>query len=84
MPEGVLGALNKFYYDTAQASHIYAMSALTKVVGVSQLLFGTDFPYRTAAEHVQGLCTCGFSLDELRAIDCGNAHRLMPQLAPRR
>ena len=84
VPEGVLGALNKFYYDTAQASHIYAMSALTKVVGVSQLLFGTDFPYRTAAEHVQGLCTCGFSLDELRAIDCGNAHRLMPQLAPRR
>lgn len=83
VPEGVIPALNKFYYDTAQASHIYAMSALTRVVGISQLMFGTDFPYRTAAEHVQGLSTCGFTAADLHAIDCGNAHRLMPQLAPK-
>lgn len=83
VPDGVIPALNRFYYDTAQASHIYAMSALTKVVGVSQLMFGTDFPYRTAAEHVQGLASCGFSAAELHAIDCGNAHRLMPQFATR-
>ena len=84
VPEGIIPALNKFYYDTAQASHIYAMSALTKVVGVSQLMFGTDFPYRTAAEHVEGLAGCGFSASDLHAIDCGNAHRLMPQLAAKK
>ena len=83
VPEGIIPALNKFYYDTAQASHIYAMGALTKIVGMSQLMFGTDFPYRTAAEHVEGLSTCGFSAGDLHAIDCGNALRLMPQLAPK-
>ena len=84
VPEGIIPALNKFYYDTAQASHIYAMGALTKIVGTSQLMFGTDFPYRTATEHVEGLSTCGFSVSDLHAIDCGNAHRLMPPLAPQK
>jgi len=80
VPDGVIPALNRFYYDTAQCSHIWAMSALTRLVSISQLMFGTDFPYRTAAEHVEGLATCGFSATDLHAIDCGNAHRVMPQL----
>ena len=56
------------------------MSSLTKLVAVSQILFGTDFPYRTAAEHVRGLKECGvFSEADLRAIDCENALRLLPR-----
>jgi 6-methylsalicylate decarboxylase len=80
VPHGVLHELQKFFYDTAQASHPYAMASTRQVVPVSQLLFGTDFPYRTALEHVQGLERCGFSADELRAIGRDNALRLLPAL----
>lgn len=79
IPGGVIPALNRFWYDTAQAAHVHAMSSFRTVVSISQLLFGTDFPYRTAAEHVRGLAACGFSETELRAIDRGNANRLMPR-----
>jgi predicted TIM-barrel fold metal-dependent hydrolase len=70
----------KFYYDTAQTSNPAAMSALSKVVPVSQIVFGTDFPFRNAAEHVKGLKDCGvFNPTELQAIDRQNALRLLPR-----
>ena len=62
VPNGVHYELKKLYYDTAQASHPYAMNALTRLVGASQIVFGTDFPYRTAADHVKGLAECGFKI----------------------
>ena len=68
-----------FYYDMAQAAHVHAMSSITKLVAVTQLLFGTDFPFRNAEDHVNGLKACGFSDEDLRAIDCGNAQRLLPR-----
>ena len=55
------------------------MAALTKMVDVSQILFGTDFPYRTAADHVAGLRECGFTAAELQAIDRDNALTLLPR-----
>ena len=80
-PQGFLGAANKFYYDTAQTSNPAAMSALRKVISVSQIVFGTDFPYRTAEEHVKGLQECGvFDAAELRRIDRDNALTLWPRL----
>jgi 6-methylsalicylate decarboxylase len=79
VPDGVVSYLKRFYYDTAQASHPFAMSSITKLVAVSQLLFGTDFPYRNAEDHVKGLRECGFSESDLRAIECENAKRLLPQ-----
>lgn len=81
VPNGVLYELQKFYYDTAQTSQPYAMASARKVIPASQLLFGTDFPYRTAREHALGLLTCGFNETELRAIERGNAKRLLTRLA---
>ena len=80
VPNGVLHELKRFYYDTAQASHPMALASLTKLVAASQILFGTDFPFRTSVDHVKGLTEYGFSASELRAIDRDNAVRLMPQL----
>ena len=80
VPDGVINYMKRFYYDTAQASHPFAMSSITKFVNVSQLLFGTDFPYRNAEDHVRGLAECGFSAADLKAIDSDNAHRLLPNL----
>ncbi len=79
VPDGVVNYLKRFYYDTAQASHPFAMSAITRFVAISQLLFGTDFPYRNAEDHVNGLRECGFSDSDLRAIERENAERLLPQ-----
>jgi predicted TIM-barrel fold metal-dependent hydrolase len=79
-PDGFRAAAGKFFYDTAQTSNPVAMGALRQVIPVSQIVFGTDFPFRTAAEHVKGLETSQtFSPDELRAIYRDNVLRLLPQ-----
>ena len=49
------------------------------LVAVSPILFGTDFPYRNAEDHVQGLRECGFSEADLKAIERDNALRLLPK-----
>jgi predicted TIM-barrel fold metal-dependent hydrolase len=80
LPQGFLSEARKFYYDTAQSSNPGAMSALTKVIPVSQIVFGTDFPFRTAAEHVMGLKECGmFSPKDLEGIDRENLVKLLPR-----
>jgi 6-methylsalicylate decarboxylase len=80
LPHGVRYELRKFYYDTAQAFAAPAMWGLKKVVPMSQIVFGTDFPFRTAEEHVKGLKECGvFDAKQLAAIDGGNAGRLFPR-----
>ncbi len=80
VPNGVEAELKRFYYDTAQAAHPYALASLTKLVPTSQIVFGTDFPYRTAIDHVKGLTDYGFGASDLQAIERDNAVRLMPQL----
>jgi predicted TIM-barrel fold metal-dependent hydrolase len=68
------------YYDTAQATNPVAMDALRKVVPVSQIVYGTDYWYRSAQETAQGLVTNRvFSAEELQAINRGNASRILPR-----
>ena len=81
--QGVVATLQKFYYDTAQVAYPIAMAALTKLVPVSQVLFGTDFPFRTSEDHVKGLQECGFATSDLDAVLHGNARRVLPSLAAR-
>ena len=79
-PAGTLAEIRKLHFDTAQASNPVAMGALRKVVPVSQILFGTDYWYRTAAETGRGLVTSKvFNAAELKMINRGNAERLMPK-----
>jgi 6-methylsalicylate decarboxylase len=80
-PDGVAAELRRFYYDTAQVANPAAMSALTKIVPVSQIVLGTDFPYRTALDHVKGLRDCGvFSEADLRMIERDTALSLLPRV----
>jgi 6-methylsalicylate decarboxylase len=76
--DGVTAQLKRFYYDTAQAANPIAMASLTRLVAVSQIVFGTDYPYRTAAEHVSGLSGV-FGPDDLMKIERENALRLAPR-----
>jgi predicted TIM-barrel fold metal-dependent hydrolase len=77
--EMVDGQLRRFYYDTAQVSNAVTISALANLVPVSQIVFGTDYPYRTGVEHVRGLAA-HFGGDDLKAIERGNALRILPRL----
>ena len=79
LPKGVLHELRRFFYDTAQAAHPMALNSLRELVAVSQILFGTDYPYRTAKETAKGLSRCGFSEAQLQAVDRRNALRLFPR-----
>jgi predicted TIM-barrel fold metal-dependent hydrolase len=80
-PEGVAAELRRFYYDTAQVANPAAMSALTKIVPTSQIVLGTDFPYRTALDHVKGLRDCGvFDEAQLKMIERDNALGLLHRL----
>ena len=82
VPEGTLAELKRFYYDTAQTSNKSSMSALSAIIPVSQILFGTDFPYRTSIDHVKGLRDAGvFTEAQLMDIEKGNAAKLLPRLA---
>ena len=80
MPNGVLAEIKRFYYDTAQGNHEGAMRALRELVPVSQILFGSDYPYRTGEEAVSGLGARSFTSAERMAIDRGNAMRILPRL----
>lgn len=81
VPNGVLHELKRFYYDTAWAAHPMALASLTRLVAVSQILFGSDFPYRTGAATVQGLVDYGFSTADLKAITRDNSLRLLARLS---
>ena len=55
--------------------------ALRAVVPTSQIVFGTDYPYRTPIEHVQALEAAKvFDARELAAIYRGNLHRSLGAL----
>lgn len=84
LPKGLKYELERFYYDTAQTSNSVAMGALTKVVPDSQILFGTDYPFRTVVEHVKNLTECGvFDDKRLREIGRGNVLALLPRFRTR-
>jgi predicted TIM-barrel fold metal-dependent hydrolase len=72
--------LRRFHYDTAQVANAVTIGALANLVPTSQIVFGTDYPYRTAAEHVAGLAKV-FHGPTLRAIERDNAVRILPNLA---
>jgi predicted TIM-barrel fold metal-dependent hydrolase len=80
VPKGVLYELRKMYYDTAQSTNPVAMGALRKVVPVSQIVYGTDYWYRSAQETARGLTANRvFTTGELDAINRGNALRILPR-----
>jgi predicted TIM-barrel fold metal-dependent hydrolase len=68
LPNGVEYELRRFYYDTAFITNPEAMSALTKLIPASKILFGTDFPYRSARPAVTELADCGLTPADQNAI----------------
>ena len=79
-PDGVRAELARLYYETANGYHAPNMAALMKITTPSQVLFGTDYPYLTVTQNVEGLAK-NVEGDLLKAIQLGNAARMFPKYA---
>jgi 6-methylsalicylate decarboxylase len=77
-PNSKLYHLRRFYYDTALSANRIQMQALRELVGSSQIVFGSDFPFMPILDTVEGLQRCGLNLEELRAIGRDNALKMLP------
>jgi predicted TIM-barrel fold metal-dependent hydrolase len=80
-PQGVEAELRRLYYDTANATHPASMAALLKLVPASQVTYGSDYPYVTMNAQVAALRGLGLAAADLRAIESGNAERLLTRRA---
>jgi 6-methylsalicylate decarboxylase len=78
-PDGIEAEFRRLYYDTANVTHPAAMAALTKLVPVSQITYGTDYPY-FALNQIDNLRHLDLPAADLEAISSGNAERLIPRL----
>jgi 6-methylsalicylate decarboxylase len=81
MPNGPVPIVQKYFYEVAQGTEPGQLAALLKLVPVSQVMFGSDFPYREAIEAVEGLDAYRFPAADRASIDRENALRLLPHLA---
>ncbi len=79
-PNGIDYELKRLYYETANAAHKPNLAALLAYVPVSQVMFGTDFPYVTVADNAAALRRYGLAPTDLQSIEYGNAMRIIPRL----
>ncbi|HVB34944.1 MAG TPA: amidohydrolase family protein [Patescibacteria group bacterium] len=75
-PHGVLYELRRQYYDTAGASNPTSLAGSTSLLPISQILFGTDFPFVPTRWTVDNLDLSSLSAADLEAIEWGNSVRL--------
>lgn len=80
-PEGFRAAVARFFYDIAQSTQAVPSRALKQLVPTDHIVFGSDYPFRTTLEHVQGLQAAQvYTASELQGIHVGNVRRYLPEL----
>ncbi len=80
-PEGVETLLRRLYVDTAGAYYPSAIGAALRLLPTSHVLYGSDFPYSSAKETIEGLNSQGFSTSVIAGVERDNALALFPQFA---
>jgi len=80
LPNGPIAEFRKLYYELAQGNTTGQLGALLQMVSVSQVLYGTDYPYRDGAEVNAGIAAWGFDAADLRAIERDTVTKLVPRL----
>jgi 6-methylsalicylate decarboxylase len=78
-PDGIEAEFRRLYYDTANATHPASMAALTSLIPVSQITYGTDYPYYPL-DQIETLRRT-LSAADVAAISSRNAARLLPRLS---
>ena len=84
VPDGVIPALARLYFDTALSANRFTFASLLELVGAGHVLFGTDYPFAPEAAMtatVEGLAELGLPAADLAGIERGNALALLPRLA---
>ena len=71
--------LQKFYYDTAGSTNPVTLGALRKMGPLSQIFFGTDFPFINSAEQRLLQESGVFNARELKVVFRENVGGLLPK-----
>jgi 6-methylsalicylate decarboxylase len=79
-PDGIAAEIARLHFDVANAAWPADMAGALKMAPASQFMFGSDYPYFTAAMTGDALKKVGLPPATLQAIDYGNAERLLPRL----
>lgn len=80
----VFETLARLYYDVALSAHPVPLAGLLRLAPISQVLFGSDWPFTPevgVARNIRQLGESGLSDADLRAIARENAERVFPRLA---
>jgi predicted TIM-barrel fold metal-dependent hydrolase len=80
LPNGPMPEFRRFYYELAQGNTPGQIAALLKMVPMSQVLYGTDYPFRDGAEINEGIAAYGFDPADVRSIEREVAIKLIPRL----
>ena len=80
VPNGVIYEIRKLYYDLAGVTDPIAFNATRQLVGVSQLLFGTDYPFWSLDLILSSLNQMAPDATERRSIERNNVLSLLPGL----
>jgi len=80
-PDGFRATASRFFYDIAQSTHPVPSRALRDTVPADRIVFGSDYPFRTALDHVKGLEAAKvYTASEIQGIHSGNVRRHLPEL----
>jgi predicted TIM-barrel fold metal-dependent hydrolase len=86
-PKEVREGIASFYYDLTAATSEAQLGAILKLVPVSQLMMGLDFPLMPKSTFAPAIADVGrypaFSEADLQSLSYGNAGRLYPALKAR-
>jgi len=77
LPNGIEYELKKLHYEIASSANAPAMAALKKLVPMSQILFGSDYPFVPIAVTAGGMTHLGLSAADLQAIGRDNARAFL-------
>jgi predicted TIM-barrel fold metal-dependent hydrolase len=87
VPNGPLAELQKLYFDIALSARPETLAPLMELVSIKNVLFGSDFPFANKGasleDNLEGFYKYGFSDEQLRAVERGNAELLLPKYALR-
>jgi predicted TIM-barrel fold metal-dependent hydrolase len=80
VPNGVKRELSRLYVDVIGVTTPGAFRAVLDIVPMSQLLFGSDYPFWAPDTTIKGLAELKLPAGDLQAIERDNALRLLPGL----
>lgn len=80
LPGGAAAPFKRFFFDTAQSANPYALGTLARLVPSTQILYGSDYPWRDPLEQLHAIDAMKLGPSLTAAIRHGNAQRLIAAL----